>query len=238
MVYSVKDAIDDAKDIITGKPVDKDKEIWVIWSGGQDSSAIVDALCKQNPTETIYLLSIEMEQALSNKADKESRTILSSIFKSRGYNIEMREMKLDGNYSSSGLGQLAAWATILSCVMMSRRAIYFGYIKEDDMWHTIDGVKKVIEGLKIIRNAPDCQVSIPLEWLSKADVVRYLNEEHLLEFCNTCDSNSQEAPYAPCGSCVSCRKFAKAKWELEQENYKLEPSEPSESDIIEPVKEV
>ena len=65
------------KDFLTKQNVlDKDfrdKDIWVYWSGGFDSTAILLALCKTFPDKTINTFSIEHGCAGSGKADRAAR---------------------------------------------------------------------------------------------------------------------------------------------------------------------
>ena len=215
------------KDFLTRQNVlDKDfrdKDIWVYWSGGFDSTAILLALCKTFPDKTINTFSVEHECASSGKADRAARIRIRKELCKRGYKISEHNVKIDNYFGScSGLAQPVIWFSQIGHLIGRAGIICFGYIKGDDFWHYQEAAKLILQGYNMFKNviAEETKILMPLEWKEKKDIIKYLRKNNLDMLCNYCEGNQEDelGEDEPCHKCHSCKVHDEAVKELEAED--------------------
>ena len=214
------------KDFLTRQDVlDKDfrdKDIWVYWSGGFDSTAILLALCKTFPNKTINTFSVEHGCAGSGKADRAARIRISKELHKRGYKISAYDVKIDNYYGNGyGLSQPVMWFSQIGHLIGRAGVICFGYIRGDDFWHYQEAAKLILQGYNMFKdvNATETKVLMPLEWKSKKEIIKYLRKNDLDKLCNYCEGNTDDelGEDEPCHKCHSCKVHDEAVRELEEE---------------------
>ena len=209
--------------------LDGTNPIYVYWSGGFDSTALVLALWRKYRT-TIHTISIVHKWVPTSKRDKAARTRLMKIFAERGIKIENTEINVDrhGVCDGRGLGQPGVWLSQLGNIASSNINVCFGYVRGDDIWHYIKSFRKVWEGFNEIREAKNSSLCFPIEFVDKLDILRYIKQEGLDKICNYCERDDDDylGEAEPCGTCHSCTVHNIAIKELE----KLEEKENAEKD--------
>ena len=145
----------------------KDRRIYVLWSGGLDSTALLYCLAHIFPDKCIIAVSLEFTNAQSCKTDKECRKKLKRLFKKERLNISYCTSKVSvntGGGSFYGLGQPIMW--LMSLGMMSYTnmdaAVCFGYIKSDVIWHYMEYFKKAFYNLTTITGNTKAALYFPL----------------------------------------------------------------------------
>ena len=159
-----------SKDFLTMKDVlDKDfrdKDIWVYWSGGFDSTAILLALCKTFPDKTINTFSIEHECVGSGKADRAARIRIRKELRKRGYKISSHDVKIDNYYGAGyGLSQPVIWFSQIGHIIGQAGVICFGYIRGDDFWHYQEAAKLILRGYNMFKDVNTEETKILLSEL-------------------------------------------------------------------------
>ena len=214
-----------SKDFLTMKDVlDKDfrdKDIWVYWSGGFDSTAILLSLCKTFPDKTINTFSIEHECVGSGKADRAARIRIRKELRKRGYKISSHDVKIDNYYGAGyGLSQPVIWFSQIGHIIGQAGVICFGYIRGDDFWHYQEAAKLILRGYNMFKdvNTEETKILMPLEWKEKKDIIKYLRKNNLDTLCNYCEGNQNDelGEEEPCHKCHSCKVHDEAIRELEE----------------------
>ncbi|MCK5020091.1 MAG: hypothetical protein KAS32_23760 [Candidatus Peribacteraceae bacterium] len=187
----------------------------VSWSGGVDSTAIlIDLFSKKIPFETIYvkLPNNDIQQEYELRARKKLLKKLTKLFGNyhiKDHIITFVGMLAPANKISSP--QPYVWATSIAfdIDLTKYSEIIFGYIKEDDFWHTKikfeSLLKSAYELLYLGKIIP--KISYPLEWVSKAEVISNYYEYDddvykLLKFASYCENIKNNSI---CGECKKCK---------------------------------
>jgi len=193
------------------------KEIYVLWSGGYDSTALLHALACQYPDKQIYAVSV-ITYTGSRKTDNECRKKLKEKFK-MFKNIEYKSIVIKPFMGSgAGLGQACLWLTALgNLVFGSDRAICFGYIREDDIWHYMKNFRAVFNNLKVVAMAENVSLCFPLEWRTKAEVIAYCERMGFADLCNCCERADNGGR---CGYCKDCEKLDFYEWKKKKDAKK------------------
>ena len=205
-----------------------DKEIWVYWSGGYDSTALVTALWRKY-NKPIHTFSVFHNLIPNKYSDRKARRLLLKEFRKRNWEIGNVELELKDEYygGNNGLGQPAVWLSALGAVLRSNdRAICFGYVRYDDIWHYIEPFKNIFNSFCSILGSKGHALLFPLEFVEKKDIIKYLKQEGLDHLCNCCEQETDEfAADEPCGHCSSCMRHQQALEELEKEEQFIKEAE-------------
>lgn len=196
----------------------------VLWSGGCDSTLVLlQALQKSTPEDPVRTLSIIHPQVWSDSPELMARTALWQRLKKDGHNIKRLEIEIkhDGEFSAGngdgGLPQPPIWLATAIPYLRPDEDLYMGYIRGDDIWHYIGWLHQAFNGMKGLLNLRG-SLQIPLEWKSKADVIREFGDDKFkkyLEFVWHCESPKG---FKECGECASCERHAAAVKEVEKGN--------------------
>ncbi|AMM44912.1 7-cyano-7-deazaguanine synthase [Bacillus phage SP-15] len=199
--------------------VKEDKNHYVIWSGGCDSTLLLYEVAskygtKEKPIKTI---SFESQFLQSNKVKTERyrRTRLLMEFKKRGLHIQNTTVvtsdKGEKYYpQQKGLAQAFLWVT-QSLIYVGSDNLYFGYIKGDDFWQSYSDFYYACEYLgRLLGHEPN--LCIPFRYDKKSTILNELHEHDLYDltwYCELPDEINQ-----PCGRCNPCSTHLKALFEL------------------------
>lgn len=200
-------------------------DIFVLWSGGCDSTALVLYLWEKFH-KTINLVSINNNRFGSYPVDIIAQKQLLKIFKKRkiAVNHIIFEIKEDGDYDDycniGGIVQPQVFlSAIANFIRSNNHLISFGYIKNDDIWHFMDKFNNIFENINSMSNA-NATLYLPFEWIEKKYILWYLHEHKLLKYCSYCQFQGY-VDKKPCNNCPSCNLHnsaleycKKKKWEF------------------------
>lgn len=191
----------------------------VVFSGGLDSTLILVDLLEKGIKPR--LLSFRCEQFgtshhyLSEIASQEK--ILEYLAKKYDYEPKRDFIKLEGNMddwngSEPSLFQQPFMASMVSLCGRNNTCYHFGYHKGDDFWNWSHNILAAQEHLLTVVGQKNIMFSYPLQFLTKADIIRNLNYYHFpIELCSFCYSPTYKGR---CGHCVACQTYEKATSEI------------------------
>lgn len=197
-------------------------DIFIIWSGGCDSTALILYLWEKYHKK-INLISIVYDRLGSFISDTKSKKKLLKEFENRGILIEYNEIKIEDNtnyedyQNRGGISQPQMFLTLIGQLVRGyNRLICFGYIRKDDFWHYSSYFESIFNLLNKMSNS-DATLYMPFEWVNKEEILWYLNEHKILKYCSHCDGGSEK----DCGCCATCityknslRECKKKKWDF------------------------
>ena len=197
---------------------------YVIWSGGLDSTVLLDQVIKNNSQDTINTITIDHDQVNQDqkKLEKKARERYTQyIQKQRWYKGIDRQnvITINATYGilPCGYDQAVTWLiySLPYIYDYSKSIVHFGYIKHDDFWHGRYQFIKAFENLTALKN--EAELSFDLEWMTKAEILKYANTE-LPKGCYWyCEYPRKWGKgYRICGTCSSCKRHHMAEYELEK----------------------
>ena len=215
-----KSAIDKFHEV---KPITKKyegiKDNVVVFSGGLDSTLILVDLLEKGIKPKLLTFRCEQfgtnQHFLSEVAAQEK--ILEFLAKKYDYEPQRDYIKLDGeminwNGSEPSLFQQPFMASMVSLCGRSNSCFHFGYHKGDDFWNWSHNILAAQEHLLAVVGQKNIMFSYPLQFLTKADIIRNLNYRHFpIELCTFCYSPTYKGR---CGHCVACQTYEKATSEI------------------------
>lgn len=191
------------------KDVDKDKDHVVVWSGGCDSTLLLDMVSEKFGTYEKPIIAFSIyHHILDNKKltkESEAREKFLSELKSRGLHIihKTLEIKSDSSYKEGygGLPQAFLWALNILPYIKNGSNVYFGYIRNDDFWHMGQYFEEMVRaGSKLM--GKEIKVHYPLEYHTKEHVIAELGVRKLYDYVWWCEmSNEKGGRYNECVPC-------------------------------------
>ena len=200
-------------------------DIFVLWSGGCDSTALVLYLWEKFH-KTINLVSIHYDRFGSYPVDIIAQKRLLKVFKERKMSVnhitfEIKEnCDYDDYCNNGGIVQPQLFLSMMANLIRgNNRLISFGYIKNDDIWHFMDKFNNLFETINSMSNA-NASLYLPFEWIEKKYILWYLHEHKVLKYCSYCQYPGC-VDKKPCNNCSSCNLHnsaleycKKKKWEF------------------------
>lgn len=195
--------------------------IYLYWSGGMDSTALLYALAKdygtkQNP---IHAVSVTCNRIGNSKREKWYRKQQKRLFKKLGLHIKYHAYNIDIptnliNNETGVMCQPLFWLCTMPVLYFTIQKIQlcFGYIRQDDIWHKKHEFKQVFNTMKEFGEG-NITLHFPLEFTTKQRIITYLKQHDLLRYTSYCEMEK----YKPCGTCPSCKRVKQALNELEIE---------------------
>jgi len=195
-----------------------DKEInVVVWSGGMDSTLVLDKVCSSNPDKYIwaYTINWNMLNDLKVKKEKEARKNYLSYAKKKGYDIAHRTITVKANMGAPDLGQAQclAWFSYIIPYLPERSRLYLGYHSGDNFWKRVDEVDNYVRAATVIGNR-EVVLEYPLQFMSKCAVLEEFRSRRIPESCFwTCENPTKNLCTPSCGKCFPCISLKTAKYE-------------------------
>lgn len=187
----------------------------VCWSGGCDSTLVLYNLVKNRRCdEIVRAVSITHPQIYAAKESKTARANISKFLHAKGYGFLHSEIEVSNKghvpvIKGNGIAQGALWLSMSSLHLEEKEDLYFGYIREDDIWHYRNWFFCAFFDLKTMMGKEGA-VKIPLEWHTKTEVLKELPKD-LLKLCWWCESPKKGKA---CGKCKPCVRHKKAVADL------------------------
>lgn len=213
----------------------------ISFSGGCDSTTILDILCKEIEKTNlkdecnIFLAyhsihSFRFPGVLVR--ERHSISEIMSIYKNQGFHIYdiNLDSKLDETYTAdptlkygSYLALPVLWvlaiANTLLIVSPSKIQIFMGYIKDDDAIKYKKEILDIYSNIFKIYGIKDTDIDFPLENTSKEDIILYLQKNDLYDkvtFCEASDNcNVQLRGIHAIPKCKCCERHLNALLNIE-----------------------
>lgn len=209
----------------------------VSWSGGCDSTLVLFDLCtaqkeREDSGSGLIIQDFEKVRAISvfhDQSDKDKKILeararrrIYNEFKKRGLHFESLTVHIRNIQGETRGGGLESAVWILSAIpyLLKKETFHVGYIREDDVWHDRDAYIKGYNGIQeLIGN--EGGVKFPLEWDTKLDVVKRLQDAKLFDLTWWCEKPKDKKP---CGTCKPCYRMEAALFLQKLKNERAEKS--------------
>jgi len=193
----------------------------VLWSGGNDSTLVLDRLCRDtSENKPILAFSIDWDliHKLKRKKEKQARANYLKYAAKKGYHIHYREIKVTANMGSDHCGhtQALAWIGFVFPYLPKKCSLYCGYCYGDSFWEIHEATEKAVQGLSKI-DCKQVQLFYPLNGVRKHLILQELMAGKIPKKCTWSCENPQKKGkvIVPCGKCNSCITLQLAKEEAE-----------------------
>lgn len=196
----------------------------VCWSGGCDSTLVLyEQAARTKKHEVVRAVSINHSQVPAIESSKRARKALLARFREMGFFIDHAEVTVnsEGDFfvgGDGGMFQAPFWLAVASGYLRMGDHLYMGYVREDDFWHYRSWAHQIFDAVKVFMHT-DGELKYPLEWTTKAEVIRKLKALNLLDLCWWCEDGEKER-IVPCGKCNSCLRHNNALAQIEREDAK------------------
>lgn len=185
----------------------------VLWSGGADSTLLLDDLLRENESHLVTALSVAQHPHLDQgklvreaAARRKYIKMVDKPFAHGNYKVSMPSTDL--NLLIEGTNhQVFWWLLAASTYITSDMKVHLAYIRGDDFWHCVDRVKIMFDALAYGRHLQNVELVFDFEWTEKIDILRRVKERKLPYW--TCEmpikANNR---WKACGGCGPCRRDA------------------------------
>jgi len=191
----------------------------VVWSGGLDSTLLLNNLAKESSEENpVFAFSFKLHiiHDIKDKMEVRARKNYLKYAKQQGYHIEHNVITIDGpGYPSETWAQQKSWLCFILPYMPNNCEINFGYIQSDSIWPALDNHLKILENFQYLGGIGDSRLSFPFTFKEKWEVLKEFQEEGIPENCFWTCEKPLKKPITPCGKCEPCIHLKMAKQELQ-----------------------
>lgn len=190
----------------------------VVWSGGMDSTLVLDRVCSANPDRCIWAHTInwDMLNGLKVKKEKEARKNYLSCAKKKNYNIAHRMITVTANMGAEALGpaQALAWFSHVIAYLPENSILYLGYHSGDEFWEYALLFEKFIDTAAKI-SGRKIKLCYPLQYMGKCDILEEFRSRKIPLSCFwTCEKPKRRGnKIFSCGKCTPCINLKTAKYE-------------------------
>ena len=200
--------------------------IYICWSGGCDSTALLYCVASKYKNHDVVAITLSDEYNSSEKADNIAREKLKKRFDKLAEQdvlspIIFRTIEFNESaVNAGGLVQPAQWALLANTFLDTNSSILFGYIREDDFWHYKQQFCGILDNLFSMRCVDTgnyrCKYYFPLEWINKEEIIKYLKEKNLFQYCSYCEQPTGKNRNMPCKACHSCKSVQHVLRDIEE----------------------
>lgn len=190
----------------------------VVWSGGMDSTLVLDKVCSANIDRCIWAHSInwDMLNELKVRKEKEARKNYLRYAKEKGYNIAHRTITVTANMGAEDLGpaQALAWFSYMIPYLPKNSILHLGYHSVDGFWEHVLLFEKYIKTAAKV-SGRKIKLSYPLQYMNKCSILEEFKSRRIPMSCFwTCENPNQNlSTGGRCGRCTPCIKLKTAKYE-------------------------
>lgn len=199
----------------------------VLWSGGADSTLLLDDLLRDNESHLVTALSVAQHPHLTigkmvREASARRKYIKMSDkpFAHGEYKVFMSDTDLGFQVEGTN-HQVFWWLLAASTYIRSDMKVHLAYIRGDDFWHCVDRVKIMFDALVYGRHLQNVELVFDFEWTEKIDILRRVKERKLPYW--TCEmpikTNNR---WKACGGCDSCRRDTMFYAQIEKDDKRFE----------------
>lgn len=187
----------------------------VVWSGGMDSTLVLDRVCSANINKCIWAHAVNWDMLNNLKVfkEKEARKNYLSYAKKKGYNIAHRTIIVKANMGAPdlGLAQCLAWFSYVIPYLPKKSKVYLGYHSADDFWEKVNEVEAYVKSAAVI-GGREITLVYPLQYMDKCEILEEFRLRKIPLSCFWTCENPKSKMFS-CGRCTPCIKLKTAKYE-------------------------
>jgi 7-cyano-7-deazaguanine synthase in queuosine biosynthesis len=183
----------------------------VIWSGGMDSTLILNDLIKKNINVDVIIFKSTFLDINKMKAESIAR---EKYLKHIGKTIHTNIITL--NYEDNpergetpNLFQQPLMLSLLSVLSKRNTIFYFGYHKGDDFFTFSHEILSGVEWFLSALGNKNIKFSFPLKYSTKEDIINSIEVEGLTPYTYFCELPGEDL--LPCKNCTPCKTYEEAK---------------------------
>lgn len=186
---------------------------YVVWSGGLDSTLIMDELIKRNYDPSAIVVYTDKFGYDKRELEYSSRAAMKSFWKK---NIPTYTINLDipfgGIFGAKG-GIVQQPFMILNTFMFAPddSVLWFGYHRGDDLFSHDASITASLNSLKSVLGEKKVALEYPFRFSDKSSIVTECEERGFVDLCHWCEYPVYGNQNNACGDCIPCRTFAEAK---------------------------
>ena len=164
----------------------------VIWSGGMDSTLVLDQVSSVNPDRCIWAFTInwDMLNELKVKKEKEARKNYLRYAKQKNYRIAHRTITVTADMGAPDFGyaQGLAWFSYMTPYLPKNSIVYLGYHSADEFWKCTSLFEKFIKTAAKIGDRK-IQLRYLLQYRSKYEILEEFKSRKIPLSCFwTCEN--------------------------------------------------
>lgn len=206
----------------------------VCWSGGLDSTLVLHTMAteqrdgtKPHPHGVRALTIIHPQVSCHQPSADKARAAIKEAFRKQALTVSYLEVTIgqtaaswrnESFVGSSSNPQSLLWLTLAVNYLERDEDLHTGYIRGDDYWHSLGRSQAAFDALQKLAEHTG-QMVHPLEWETKADVIRRTKELDLYRHCWWCEEMAPKkvrGKVRPCGVCKSCLTNDTGLWQIEK----------------------
>jgi len=202
--------------------INTNKNQFVIWSGGADSTLLLHELAERYGTKRYPVKAISIRHDLVDNCKQNAESLKRQLFlakaKSEGLHIDNLEItvSLKGfdkfRVYNHGIGQAPIWIANIPHYLADEDYLHFGYIKGDDFWFHKEDFTKTLDSTFALMGKK-VEARYPLQYMTKTQILMELEKRGLSNMYVSCQILNEDG--SDCGHCASCVSIRNAKLEIE-----------------------
>ena len=199
----------------------EDRKKLVVWSGGLDSTTILDGLAKSSTKENpVLTLSFEGNFLDSRKVVEERRVRKNYLryAKKKGYFIENNLIKVNADITPEYLGwaQQVFWMSFMLPYIPDDCDVYLGFIQGDGVWLAVSNFYTIFNEFRYVGGRENIALHFPFSYKKKWEVLKEFRAAKIPHNCSwTCELPIvKSSKVQACGRCNPCISLSMAKKEL------------------------
>ncbi len=189
----------------------------VAWSGGYDSTLILDRLCSWGHIDIrAFTLDWHMVDELKRQQEKVARDNYREYAKKKGYEFHHETVTVTSTMLAlgGGLPQALAWFSFISPYLPQESELQFGYHRGDSFWMYQHFAELIMASAAPLREMK-VTLNYPLKWMRKWEIVEEVKKRGIPSRCVwSCENPvNRKGKIIACGTCVPCRMMKLAAYE-------------------------
>lgn len=183
----------------------------ILFSGGYDSTYLLNKIMKEEKSVTIISIKSNLLGENKVKRETEARKRILDYLKAKYYNCKVTEIGAEINLDTainSGLAQPLLWLPFMQMLVMDNAdyQLNFSYICDDQATIHMDDFIKILELSRHFQFCDNRNISVyfPLRYYYKRDIISGLVNEDKFLFENATSCEGLEDKQF-CGECVPCK---------------------------------
>lgn len=184
------------------------RHVFVLWSGGLDSTYLIDSLLKQGHQVTTGYIEFENNKTQSAREQRQMKIIREYFIQQYGVSFNylgtIARVSIEQAISHVYLAQAGIWPLAVYSIPKTATEIAFGYVMNDDAISYLNEIRAMFNGFRGLIERP-VKVIFPIIKQTKQEIWGKL-PQYLKENVVWCEEPSNP-DVLKCGECNSCKRM-------------------------------
>lgn len=180
---------------------------YILWSGGCDSTRLLQQEAQSNPNDIINAVTIkEITPTKQGKMEEKARSKLKKILpKNIRYHSVTVKQTLIGN-----TWQMPYWLCYLTPNLSNGDVVKMAYLSSDgsDFWDKKNDLINAFNSIMKLMGK-DAKLEFPYQYSSKGDVIAGCIAGKILKYVWWCGEPKNNKPCGKCMKCISVKRWKK-----------------------------